>query len=169
MASKTSKPTASAGTPPLSNQGTDNSVMIRAQYIRDLSFENPNPLVIFSTESQSQPEIQVGIQAKAQNLGERNFELILDFNIEAKREKDVMFIVELAYAAVVTVANDFPEDQINRAIMVDAAHLLFPFARNIIADMTRDGGYPPLMLAPVDFAHLFEQQQKQQEDSQAVH
>lgn len=168
MSAKASKPTASSGHPPLSTPGTENSVMIRAQYIRDLSFENPNPLVIFSTESQSQPEIQVGIQAKAQNLGDRNFELILEFNIEAKREKDVMFIVELAYAAVISVANDFPDDQINKAIMVDAAHLLFPFARNIIADMTRDGGYPPLMLAPVDFAVLFAQQQ-QQESSQAVH
>lgn len=143
-------------------------IMVRAQYIRDLSFENPNPLAIFSSESNAQPEIQVGIQAKAQNLGDRNFELVLDFNIEAKREKDTMFIVELSYAAVVTIANNFPEDQMNRAVMVDAAQLIFPFARNIIADMTRDGGYPPLMLAPVDFSGLF-LQQSQEAAKQVVH
>lgn len=140
---------------------SNNGVMVRAQYIRDLSFENPNPLAIFTSESNVQPEIQVGIQAKAQNLGDRNFELVLDFNIDAKRDKDVMFIVELSYAAVVTIPDEISEDKINQLVMVEAAHLLFPFARNIIADMTRDGGYPPLMLAPVNFSQLYEQQSRQ--------
>lgn len=134
---------------------------IRAQYIRDLSFENPNPLAIFTSESQDQPEISVGIQAKAQNIGEKNFELIIDFNVEAKRGKDTMFIVELSYGAVVTVEDTIPEERVQHAVMVDAAHLLFPFARNIIADMTRDGGYPPLMLAPIDFNNLYQQQVQQ--------
>lgn len=134
---------------------------IRAQYIRDLSFENPNPLAIFTSENQDQPEISVGIQAKAQNLGDRNFELILDFNIDAKRGKDTMFIVELSYGAVVTVDESVSEDKVQHMVMVDAAHLLFPFARNIIADMTRDGGYPPLMLVPIDFNNLYEQQNQQ--------
>ncbi len=134
---------------------------VRAQYIRDLSFENPNPLAIFTSDSQEQPEISVGIQAKAQNLGDRNFELILEFNVEAKRGKDTMFIVELSYGAVVSVEESVEEATVQHAVMVDAAHLLFPFARNIIADMTRDGGYPPLMLAPIDFNNLYEQQQNQ--------
>lgn len=134
---------------------------VRAQYIRDLSFENPNPLAIFTSESQEQPEISVGIQAKAQNLGDRNFELIIDFNVDAKRGKDKMFIVELSYGAVVTVDESVAESEVQRSVMVDAAHLLFPFARNIIADMTRDGGYPPLMLAPIDFNNLYTQQQNQ--------
>lgn len=137
------------------------TTMIRAQYIRDLSFENPNPLAVFTSETQDQPEISVGIQAKAQNLGEKNFELVLDFNIDAKRGKDTMFIVELSYGAVVTVDDSVEEDLIQQAVMVDAAHLLFPFARNIIADMTRDGGYPPLMLAPIDFNNLYQQQNQQ--------
>ncbi len=134
---------------------------VRAQYIRDLSFENPNPLAIFTSDSQEQPEISVGIQAKAQNLGDRNFELVLEFNVEAKRGKDTMFIVELSYGAVVSVEESIEEAAVQHAVMVDAAHLLFPFARNIIADMTRDGGYPPLMLAPIDFNNLYEQQQNQ--------
>lgn len=144
------------------NSAANNATtIVRAQYIRDLSFENPNPLAIFTSESQDQPEISVGIQAKAQNLGDRNFELILDFNIDAKRAQDTMFIVELSYGAVVTVSEDVAESDVQRAVMVDAAHLLFPFARNIIADMTRDGGYPPLMLAPVDFNNLYQQQNQQ--------
>lgn len=135
---------------------------VRAQYIRDLSFENPNPLAIFTSDSQEQPEISVGIQAKAQNLGERNFELVLEFNVEAKRSKDTMFIVELSYGAVISVDESVAETAVQHAVMVDAAHLLFPFARNIIADMTRDGGYPPLMLAPIDFNSLYEQQNQEQ-------
>lgn len=135
---------------------------VRAQYIRDLSFENPNPLAIFTSDSQEQPEISVGIQAKAQNLGERNFELVLEFIVEAKRSKDTMFIVELSYGAVVSVDESVAETAVQHAVMVDAAHLLFPFARNIIADMTRDGGYPPLMLAPIDFNSLYEQQNQEQ-------
>ncbi|WP_010300054.1 protein-export chaperone SecB [Candidatus Odyssella thessalonicensis] len=144
------------------NSAANNATtIVRAQYIRDLSFENPNPLAIFTSESQDQPEISVGIQAKAQNLGDRNFELILDFNIDAKRAQDTMFIVELSYGAVVTVSEDVAESDVQRSVMVDAAHLLFPFARNIIADMTRDGGYPPLMLAPIDFNNLYQQQNQQ--------
>jgi len=137
------------------------TTIVRAQYIRDLSFENPNPLAIFTSESQDQPEISVGIQAKAQNLGDRNFELVLEFKVEAKRAKDTMFIVELSYGAVVTVSEFVAEENVQHAVMVDAAHLLFPFARNIIADMTRDGGYPPLMLAPIDFNNLYQQQNQQ--------
>ncbi len=135
---------------------------VRAQYIRDLSFENPNPLAVFTSDSQEQPEISVGIQAKAQNLGDRNFELVLDFNVEAKRGKDTMFLVELSYGAVISVDESVAEDLVQHCVMVDSAHLLFPFARNIIADMTRDGGYPPLMLAPIDFNNLYQQQNQAQ-------
>jgi preprotein translocase subunit SecB len=137
------------------------TTLVRAQYIRDLSFENPNPLGVFTTEHQDQPEISVGIQAKAQNLGEKNFELVLDIHVEAKQGKETLFIVELSYGAVVTVDESVADDKIQQAVMVDAAHLLFPFARNVIADVTRDGGYPPLMLAPIDFNHLYLQQNQQ--------
>jgi preprotein translocase subunit SecB len=135
-------------------------IMMRAQYVRDLSFENPNPLAAFASEDDAQPNISVGIQAKAQNLGDRNFEVVLDINIEAKREKETLFIVELSYGGIASVASEVPEEHLNPIVMIQIPHLLFPFARNIIADMTRDGGYPPLLLAPVDFANLYEQQQK---------
>lgn len=136
-------------------------IIVRAQYIRDLSFENPNPLTIFTTDSEVQPNINVSVQAKAQNLGERNFEVVLDIKVDAKREKDVMFVVELSYAGVVTIGNEIEESQLNKFVMVEAPHLLFPYARNIVSEMTRDGGYPPLMLSPVDFSALFQQQSQQ--------
>lgn len=137
-------------------------IIVRAQYIRDLSFENPNPLTIFTTESEAQPNIGVSVQAKAQNLGDRNFEVVLDIKVDAKRENDPMFVVELSYAGVVTIGEEIEEAHLNRFVMVEAPHLLFPYARNIVSDMTRDGGYPPLMLSPVDFAALFHQQANQE-------
>ena len=143
-------------------------LMIRGQYIRDLSFENPNPLAIFTSETEQQPNISVNVQAKAQHLGEKNFEVVLDIHIDAKRDKEQMFIVELSYAAVATVNQDVNDEKTAQMIMVDAPHLLFPFARNILADVTRDGGYPPLMLAPVDFAALYEQQKQQAAPSATI-
>ena len=137
-------------------------IIVRAQYIRDLSFENPNPLTIFTSESEVQPNIGVSVQAKAQNLGDRNFEVVLDIKVDAKREDEPMFVVELSYAGVVTIGNEVEEGHLNRFVMVEAPHLLFPYARNIVSDMTRDGGYPPLMLSPVDFATLFQQQSSQE-------
>ena len=133
-------------------------LIVRAQYIRDLSFENPNPLSIFTSDSEAKPNISVSVQAKAQNLGDRNFEVVLDIKVEAKREEEIMFIAELSYAGIVVIANEIDETQMNRLVMIEIPHLLFPYARNIISDMTRDGGYPPLMLSPVDFAALFHQQ-----------
>ena len=131
---------------------------VRAQYIRDLSFENPNPLAIFTSESEVQPDISVNVQASAQHISDRNFEVVLDIKVDAKRVQDQMFIAELSYAAVVTVADDVAENDVNALVMVEVPTLLFPFARNIIADATREGGYPPLLLAPVDFVALFAQQ-----------
>lgn len=131
---------------------------VRAQYIRDLSFENPNPLATFTSESEEQPDISVNVQANAQHVSDRNFEVTLDIKVDAKREKETMFIAELSYSAVVTIADDIAEKDVSALVMVDVPTLLFPFARNIIADATRDGGYPPLLLAPVDFGALFRQQ-----------
>lgn len=132
---------------------------IRAQYIKDLSFENPDPLASFAADDEKQPSISVGIQAKAQNLGDKNFEVVLDIRIDATREKNTLFIAELSYAGIVTIEDNTTEEEVGKLVMVETPRLLFPFARNILADVTRDGGFPPLLLAPVDFEHLFEQQQ----------
>jgi preprotein translocase subunit SecB len=138
---------------------------IHAQYIKDLSFENPSPIASFTNENNAQPNISVGIQAKAENLGGRNFEIVLDIRIDATRDKNQLFMTELSYAGIVTLADSVEEQDAGALLMIEGPHLLFPFARNILADVTRDGGFPPLMLAPVDFAMLYEQQ-KNQEDQE---
>lgn len=147
-------------------QNATSSLIMRAQYIRDLSFENPNPIAAFTMSENEQPSISVNIQAKAQDLGERNFEVVLDIRIDAKQEKEPMFIAELSYAGIVTIGGHIGDSDMPHLIMVETPHLLFPFARNILADLTRDSGYPPLLLSPVDFQSLYEQQQTNEQDAQ---
>lgn len=145
----------------MTNAPMTRPLIMRAQYIKDLSFENPDPIAAFSSDDTEQPAISVNIQAKAQNLAENNFEVVLDVRVDAKRKEDVLFIAELSYGAVVSIEATKDMDPAS-LVMVDAPHLMFPFVRNIIADVIRDGGFPPLLLAPVDFAALFHQQQTQQ-------
>lgn len=135
------------------------SLIVRAQYIKDLSFENPTPLKSFTEDQDKQPNISVNIGVRAEKLGEGNFEVILNIRADAKRNDNVMFITDLTYAAIVGLEGDVSDQHAAPMVMIETPHLMFPFARNIIADVTRDGGFPPLLLSPVDFTELFQQQQ----------
>jgi preprotein translocase subunit SecB len=137
---------------------------LHVQFIKDLSFENPNPLKSFATQAEEQPEISVNVQASAENLGERNFEVTLNVLIEAKQKEEAMFILELAYTAIATVGENVAEEDIQEVVMIDVPHLIFPYARNIISDTIRDGGFPPLHLNPMDFRELYEEQKNRQKD-----
>lgn len=142
-------------------------ITIRAQYIKDLSFENPDPIAAFTQNLDTQPSISVNIGAKADNLGGGNFEVTLDVRVDAKKAEQVLFIAELSYGAVVGIEG-IEENEAAPLIMIEAPHLMFPFVRNIISDVTRDGGFPPLLLAPVDFAALYRQQQEQQQTASSA-
>lgn len=138
---------------------------IRGQFIKDLSFENPDPLKTFSNESDTQPSINVDIQAKGQNIGGADFEVSLIIKTHAKREEINIFVVELVYSAFVTLNESVDKNEIGKYLMVDVPRIIFPAARNIVADVTRDGGFPPLMLNTVDFAALYAQQAKEQQQA----
>lgn len=133
-------------------------VLINAQYVKDLSFENPRAPQSF-LQSQQQPEVQVGVDVKAQNLAPGLFEVMLTIHADAKTGADRVFLVELVYAAVTTVQN-VPEADMARVLLVETPRLLFPFARAIIANATREGGFMPLLLRPIDFAELVKAQQQ---------
>ncbi|MGH7089306.1 MAG: protein-export chaperone SecB [Stellaceae bacterium] len=132
-------------------------VFINAQYVKDLSFENPRAPQSF-LQSPQQPEVQIGVDVKAQNLTPGLFEVALTIHADAKAGGDRVFLVELVYACVTTVQN-IPESEMAWVLLVETPRLLFPFARSIIADATRDGGFMPLLLRPIDFAELLKQQQ----------
>jgi preprotein translocase subunit SecB len=140
----------------LSAQNLTQQLIINAQYTKDLSFENPRaPQSLI--QPTAQPEVAINVDVKARNLGPEVFEVVLTVNVTARAQNEPVFLVELAYAAVVTVRNT-PESMLPTVILVETPRLIFPFARAIIADATRDGGFPPLMINPIDFAELLRRQ-----------
>jgi preprotein translocase subunit SecB len=134
-------------------------LLINAQYIKDLSFENPRAPQSL-TQPTSTPAVEINVDVKAQNLGGDTYEVVLTVNASAKLNDEALFLVELTYGAVVTARN-LPREMLPPALLVEVPRLMFPFARNIVADATRDGGFPPLMINPIDFTELLRRNQSE--------
>ena len=135
------------------------------QYIKDLSFESPNsPASILETKDA--PNGELSVQVKARKLGGDQYEIILLFQIEGSKGGETAFLVELQYAGVFTVAGFSDEDH-QKALMIECPRLLFPFARRVIADAVRDGGFPQLMLGSIDFVQLYQNYLKKTSDEAA--
>jgi preprotein translocase subunit SecB len=132
-------------------------LIINAQYVKDLSFENPRAPQSLIQPSE-QPQVDINVDVNAQNLAPEVFEVTLAINVSARVNNDPVFLIELVYGAVVTVRNA-PEAVLPTLVLVETPRIIFPFARAVIADATRDGGFPPLMINPIDFAELLRRQQ----------
>jgi preprotein translocase subunit SecB len=128
------------------------SLVINAQYLRDLSFENPRAPESLLQQSAA-PEVGIDVDVKARQIGETSFEVVLVLKVEARVAGEVAFLVELEYGGVVTIQNVNP-DIMAALILIETPRLLFPFARSIVADATREGGFPPLLINPIDFTEL---------------
>jgi preprotein translocase subunit SecB len=127
-------------------------LIVNAQYIKDLSFENPRAPRSLQQQT-AQPAVDINVDVKAQALAPETYEVILTINVNAKAQEETLFLIELTYGAIITARN-VPQELLSAIILVETPRLMFPFARNIIADTTRDGGFPPLMINPIDFAEL---------------
>ena len=139
-----------AGTVP---EGAPAGLFINAQYLKDLSFENPNPLDAYKTNEK--PDIKINVNTSVKKLPDNAFEVTLDIKTEAKNKNNkVAFIAEVSYSGIFTL-NKVPPEHEKPLLLIEAPRMLFPIARNVLAETTRDGGYPPLMLNPIDFAALF--------------
>jgi preprotein translocase subunit SecB len=150
---------AQAGGPPM--------IRVLAQYVKDLSFENPG---LFSNQQgNSAPEIELGIDVKVEPgpPQENIFSVELRLSARAKRQETVVFICELVYAGVVQL-QDAKREDVEPMLLIECPRLLFPFARRIIADITREGGHPPLMIDPIDFVGLYRQQRQRAEAEAAA-
>ena len=141
-----------------SAEGAENVPQLRllAQYAKDLSFENPNAPGSL-TASQNSPKIDITIDVQASPRSNTEFEVELKISATAKREDEVSFIVELSYCGLFLLAN-IPAEQLQPVVLIECPRLLFPFARRVVADATRDGGFPPLMIDPIDFVALYQRQ-----------
>lgn len=128
---------------------------VLAQYIKDFSFENPNaPRSLAPT--QQQPEIGIQINVNATPLAENEFEVILHLEGKAENAGTLLFSFDLTFAGAFRIQN-VPQESLHPVIMIECPRLLFPFAREIIAVAVRNGGFPPLLLDPVDFVTLYRQ------------
>ncbi|NRG16741.1 protein-export chaperone SecB [Rhizobiales bacterium] len=133
---------------------------IIAQYIKDLSFENPNSPR--SLQPQGQPKLDINVNVNATPFNDNQFEVVLTLNAKANNDAMALFVVELVYAGLIKVSG-VPQEHLHPFVMIEAPRIIFPFARNILAEATRNGGFPPLMLDPIDFAALYRQNLQQQQ------
>jgi preprotein translocase subunit SecB len=139
---------------------------VLAQYTKDQSFENPNAPDSLRS-GLSAPEIQINIEIGRQMLEGDNIELTLMLKAEAKRGDKIAFIAELEYAGLFAFAGVSAEE-IQPLIMIECPRLLFPFSRQIMAEMTQNGGFPPIMLEPPDFAGMFRDEMMRRAGDQSV-
>jgi preprotein translocase subunit SecB len=125
------------------------------QYIKDLSFENPNAPRSLSPR-ETAPNISMQVNVNAKQLAPTDFEVSITLDAQAGEENDLLFKLDLDYAGVFRLVN-IPQEQIHPIIMIECPRLLFPFVRQIVADATRNGGFPPLFIDPIDFLALYQQ------------
>lgn len=149
--------------PEAAPQGAGPQISILGQFVKDLSFENPG---VAAQLTQAKPQIQVGIDVQVRPLGAEQFEVGLRIMVDAKSGEASVYVVELVYAGAFLLRG-IPADQQQPFLLIEAPRLLFPFARRIVADTVRDGGYQPLMLDPIDFASLYRAQMERQRAAQA--
>ena len=131
-----------------------------AQYVKDLSFENPNAPAVFQWQGQQQTDVQLNVGAVV--VGQDVYEVELKIDVEVKGDQGTAFRIELLYAGLFAIRN-IPDEQMQPFLLAEAPRLIFPFARRVIADATIDGGFPPLMLEPIDFAGRYMQIAAQQQ------
>lgn len=140
-------------------------LVVNAQYIKDLSFEVPGAPQMFAHLDEA-PSVSVNVDVQARPIAENSYEVVLQVEAEGTFKGERAFVVELSYAGVFTLSG-IPQDRVQPLILIECPRLLFPFARNIVADMTRDGGFPPLMIAPIDFVALYIQKYGNQQGEAA--
>jgi len=132
--------------------GTQPQVSIFAQYVKDLSVENPSAPEVYSW--QVQPTLDVQFNLNVQGAGEGVHEVVLKFDISARSDNGVHFVIDLSYAGLFGIRN-VPEEALPPFLLIEAPRLLFPFARQVISEAVSSMGFPPLMLDPIDFASAY--------------
>ena len=137
-------------------------IQVLAQYVKDLSFENPAAPI--SLQGQK-PALEVGVDVQARGLGTDQYEVMIRVRADAKAATQTVFVCELTFAGVFMLKG-IPQENIQPLLLIECPRLLFPFARRVVADVTRDGGFPPLLLDPIDFAALYRMQMARSQGTQ---
>lgn len=151
--------TAEFGEPLANGEDTAPQAGVLSQYVKDFSFENPNSPAIY--QAQTAPAIDVQFNIGSGKVADDVYEVVLKIEVRAQAGEQVAFLVDLSYAGLFGLRN-VPQEQLDAFLLGEAPRILFPFARRVLADAVRDGGFPPLMLEPIDFGGIYLQQRAQQ-------
>jgi preprotein translocase subunit SecB len=161
------KPAASSGTNGAATAPSgDVVVRVLNQYIKDLSFENPSIGKPVLAQGEN-PNLNVEVNVNAQRMADNVYESAITLKAECQAKGGIVYDFEVVYGALFEIQN-MPEAQLEPFLLVNCPALIFPFLRRLAADITREGGYPPLLLDPIDFASLFMQRRKEAEAGAAT-
>ena len=147
----------------------DQQIMFHSQYIKDLSFENPNAPHIYHDPSAA-PKVSVNFSVGSSAIPdkERHFEVELKISATAKQGEQTMFIAELSYGGEVSIAPEMNPQSIQPIVMIEGPRFLFPFARSLMSNITREGGFMPLNIQPIDFIRLYQMRMQQSSNANAA-
>jgi len=144
-----------AGAPEGNGNATQPNLSVLTQYVKDLSFGNPGaPKSLMARNNP--PAININVNVNANPISGSDYDVVLTLSAKAEADKAVLFNVELVYGGVFRIEG-FPQEHLLPLLFIECPRLLFPFARQVIADASRNGGFPPLMIDPIDFARMFQQ------------
>jgi preprotein translocase subunit SecB len=132
---------------------------VLGQYIKDLSFENPNVRRLLGNPGEN-PNVRIEVNVNVAKMADKTFESSIQFKAEASNNTGIIYDLELAYAGLFQIEN-MPEQMMEPFLLVNCPALLFPYLRRLVADLTREGGFPPLTLDPIDFASLYMKRQRE--------
>lgn len=158
------------------NQGNNEQIqtpqygmMVHTQYVKDFSFENPNaPETLNQGEGQPQLDANINMQANVLDAEKHLYEVVLEVSAKAERANKTLFMAEIAYGLMVSVNKDVPEDHRHPLLLVEGPKLAFPYVRQLLSTAIQSGGYPPLLLQPVNFEELYRKQYMEQMKAKAT-
>ena len=136
---------------------------IHDQYIKDLSIENPNHLKKYTAENQEAQQLAVNVETNVAKIDDQHYEVVLNVRVSSEDESKATFVLELVYGTLISVPKEIDPAALETVLLVHCPFIMFPFVREIVARVTTSGGYPPLMLDPVDFAALYIARRKEAE------
>lgn len=139
----------------MSGNGVQVSLNVLAQYVKDLSFESPGAPNSLRGRDKP-PSININVNVNANPLSGKEYDVSLSISARANYDNEVLFNVELIYGGVFRL-DGFPQEHVLPILFIECPRILFPYARQIISEATRNGGFPPLMLDPIDFSQMFQQ------------
>lgn len=151
------------GADPLATAADAPQIRILAQFTRDFSFENPRAPESLRAAAQAQPQIELGVEMSARGRPDQLFEVDLKLSATARHEGETSFVIELLYGGLFQM-NGVAEQDLEAVLLIECPRYLFPFARRIIADASAEGGFPPLLLEPIDFAGVYQSQRQRAAD-----